>query len=98
MEFITAWDNRLITARKHIPSDEKVDIRARISFKDGEATMVMPKYFKDEEEAMDTLFRAWNTYCKRHEEKRYAIEGIIIEEAKPFAAIYHKNSTLKISA
>jgi hypothetical protein len=98
MDFITAWENRHITARRHIPTGEKVDIRAKINFKGGEATMVMPKYFKDEEAAMDTLHRAWNTYCKHHADKRNAIESIIVEEVVPFASIHHKSSTLKISA
>ncbi len=98
MDFITAWENRHITARKHIPTDEKVDIRARISFKDGEATMVMPKYFDNEDVAMDALQRAWNTYCRHHKEERCTIDGIMIEEAVPFASIHHKSSTLKISA
>lgn len=96
MDFERAWNEKLVAATMGGEKNHKQNIQARINFEQGEATMVMPGYFKDENLAKDTLLNAWRTYCLGKEGIENSINGIIIEEVMSFDFIQcSKNSARK---
>lgn len=98
MNFTEAWNTKLMAASEAAQNNKKLNIKARINFEGGEASMVIPKYFKDEEFARDTLSRAWDTYCRGKNGLTDSINSIIIEESETFAFANHKKAGAKKSA
>lgn len=76
MNFDEAWSKRVID---ELYTGKNISVQARINFDNGTASMVMPGYVKNEEESMNTLKRAWETYLKGKDGEENSINSIIIE-------------------
>ena len=95
MNFTEAWNKRLVD---DTAAGDKSVTQARINFDSGNATMVIPNYYRNEGQAMETLSRAWKTYCKGKGNAAETINSIIIEEIDPrYGNIPVKDSS-KLSA
>ena len=76
MNFDEAWSKRVVD---ELYTGKNISVQARINFDYGTASMVMPGYAKNEDEAMNTLKRAWETYLKSKDGEENSINSIIIE-------------------
>ena len=95
MNFNEAWSKRVVD---ELYTGKNISVQARINFDHGTASMVMPGYVKNEDEAMSTLKRAWETYLKGKDGEENSINSIIIEAVDVTSIPKAIHGTTKISA
>ncbi len=84
MDFAKAWESRVEEVADS--GSEKQNTQAVIMFGEDTASMGMPYYFCDTDDAGKTLHKAWETFCRDDVDLLNSIKCIIIEEKREIVA------------